>query len=287
MLFSIKHLLYFLNFQITNHQIPSKLLHLSPPKFSFIIYNRGWRYCSTLVVFGQTDYYKTAHHSSVLVKSLPPLVVLISWGKSPPHSLTLLFRMPPNRFCYSTVLENFRSYAFKSKSFEEFNDFLLRTNNLSPHVAQNILKLTLLDVSMFSFEDILEFRRQLQNELERFREALGTITHSVLVDYDERYLVSGLDDIVKYRILPAVDELETKIKHSKTKLMSKLLDALKNPVAYVPILGTIFHMIPLQLAFLLSLGLVSFETAVNFIMEQKQLTNNGLYYLARLRKKAR
>jgi len=195
--------------------------------------------------------------------------------------------MPPNRFCYSTVLENFRSYAFKSKSFEEFNDFLLRTNNLSPHVAQNILKLTLLDVSMFSFEDILEFRRQLQNELERFREALGTITHSVLVDYDERYLVSGLDDIVKYRILPAVDELETKIKHSKTKLMSKLLDALKNPVAHVPILGTIFHMIPLQLAFLLSLGLVSFETAVNFIMEQKQLTNNGLYYLARLRKKAR
>lgn len=194
--------------------------------------------------------------------------------------------MPPNHFYYSTVLENFQNYAFKSKSFKEFNSFLLRTNNLYPHVAQNILKLTLLDVSMFYFEEILEFRRQLQNELERFREALGTIAHSVLVDYDERYLVTGLDDIVKYRILPAVDGLETKIKHSKTKLMSKLLDALKNPFAYVPILGTIFHMIPLQLAFLLSLGLVRFETAVNFIMNQKQLTNNVLYYLVRFEKES-
>lgn len=187
----------------------------------------------------------------------------------------------------SPVLGTFLSYSVNSKSFEEFNSFLQRTSNLSPHIAHNLLKLTLLDVSRFSFEDILEFRRQLRDELERFREDLGAITYSVLTECDERHLIDRLDEIVKYRILPSVNELENKVKHSETKLLLRLLDALKNPAAYVPFLGSVFHMIPLQLAFFLSLGLVSFETAISFIIEQKQLTNNGLYYLVQLRKKTR
>jgi hypothetical protein len=187
----------------------------------------------------------------------------------------------------SPVLGSFLHYAYNSKSYKEFGRFLRRTNNISPYIAFDILNLTLLDISKFPFEDILEFRYQLRNELEKFREELGKISYDVLVEHDERDLVNLLDEIIKYQIIPSVNDLENKIKHSKIKLLSQLADALKNPTAYVPFIGTVFQMIPLQLAFFLSLGIVSFETAINFVAEQKDLTNNGLYYLVQLRKKTR
>lgn len=187
----------------------------------------------------------------------------------------------------SPVLTTFLNYAYNNKQFEEFNSFLRRTNNLSPQIAFNILKLSLFDVSRFSFEDILEIKHQLRHELERFRTDLGVITHNVINEYDENYLINNLDEVVKYRILPSVSELENKIKHSKTKLLLRLFEALKNPASYVPFLGTVFHMIPIQLAFFLSLGLITCETALNYMMEQRQLTNNGLYYLVQLKKRAK
>ncbi len=187
----------------------------------------------------------------------------------------------------SPILGSFLKYACNSKSYKDFGEFLRRTNNISPHITFNIIRLTLLDIGSFSFEDVLEFRYQLRNELERFREELGTITYNVLAEHREKDLIYLLDEITKYQIVPSINDLERKIKHSRTKLLLQLADALKNPAAYVPFIGTVFQMIPLQLAFFLSFGIVSFETAINFVTEQKKLANNGLYYLVQLKQKMR
>lgn len=187
----------------------------------------------------------------------------------------------------SPVLTTLVNYAYNNKSFEEFKNFLQRADKLAPQIAFNILKLSLFDVSRFTFDDVLEIKYQLRNELERFRTELGVITHNVISEYNEQHLLNNLDEVVKYRIFPSVRELEDKIKYSKTRLLLRLSEAIKNPVSYVPFIGTVFHMIPAQLAFFLSLGLVTAETALNYVMEHKQLTNNGLYYLVQLKKKTK
>jgi hypothetical protein len=184
----------------------------------------------------------------------------------------------------SNIITSYLNYTYNNKRFDEFSKYIKKTANITPQIAQNIFELTLFDVSKFTFEEILEIKYKLRDELERFRTDLSLITHNIQNEYEDTTIVNNLKEIVKSRILPSVNELEDKIKNSRIQLLVRLFEALKNPTAYVPFLGTTFHMIPVQLAFFLSLGLISFDTAIEYIAERKQLTNNGLYYLIKLKK---
>jgi hypothetical protein len=60
---------------------------------------------------------------------------------------------------------------------------------------------------------------------------------------------------------------------------------LKKPDPYVPLIGSSFVGVPIEIALLLSLGLVSGEVALDWLNDRRGITDNGLYYLLRLRQK--
>jgi hypothetical protein len=185
----------------------------------------------------------------------------------------------------SPVVGDFLKYIYQNERYDEFKQSLLTSTGLKPHIAFDLLKLAVPDVSSLSLEEILEIKRQLKDELLKFQAELGQVSHNVIHEYDQEDLLKNLQEIVRYRVLPSVAELEAKIKQSNLRPLKNLTEALKKPESYVPFIGTIFHQIPAQLAFLLSLGLMSFETAIKYFTERKRIVNNGLYYVIQLKKK--
>lgn len=184
----------------------------------------------------------------------------------------------------STIIEDFVKYAYNNEAFKKFKNELKNTDELLPYIAQDVLKIMVPDVSTLSFEQILELRFQLLEQVARFQEEIGKLTYTILNEKSYADENINLNEIVKYRIKPCIDDLEKKAKHSPLRIMKSFVQILKNPKSYVPFLGSVFDQISKQVAFFLSLGLVSTETALNYFHERKELSQNGLYYLIDLSK---
>lgn len=184
----------------------------------------------------------------------------------------------------SSVLNDFIQFAYDNKLTRRQKMELGRIDNLSPRICTDLIKINFLNVASFEFEEIFEIKEKLKDNLENYRKEMRTLSYEAISGLDKLEIYSYLDEAIKYRIQPKIDELEKQIKSSPNKLLIHLKESLKNPVTYVPILGSLFRQIPAQIALYLSLGIMSLESAISYVKERKSLQKNGLMYLVKLRK---
>jgi len=184
----------------------------------------------------------------------------------------------------SSVLNNFIQFAYDSELTRRQKMELGKIENLSPKICTDLIKMNFLNVANFEFEEIFEIKEKLKDNLENYRKEMRTISYEAISGLDKAEIYNYLDEAIKYRIQPKIDELEKQIKSSPNKLLIHLKESLKSPVTYVPILGSLFHQIPAQIALYLSLGIMSLESAISYVKERKSLQKNGLMYLVKLRK---
>ncbi|MFJ7407388.1 MULTISPECIES: hypothetical protein [unclassified Lysinibacillus] len=153
-----------------------------------------------------------------------------------------------------------------------------------PALVYEAVKLALPDVSHLSIEDILEVRYQLRDELQSFRFEMDKMHFDLLNDFEKNEIEYHANEIVKFRIKPTIDELQSKASGSKLTLLNNLVKEIKDPSSYVPFVGTIFGHIPAHIATLISAGLIGTTTYLDYLNQVKEYKNNGLYYLLKLNK---
>jgi len=185
----------------------------------------------------------------------------------------------------SKLLNRLIKYSYEKDAIKSRRERIVQDAGVTSALAYEAIKIALPDVSMFSFEDILEIRYQLRNELERFRRDMEKMNDGLIAQQDALYVVSNAEKIVKKNIAPALEDLNKKIKRARTGILRKLFDEIRDPKSYTPLIGTLFEQVPVHIAALLSLGLISTATAWDYLREMREIKESGLYYLIGLQKR--
>ncbi len=186
----------------------------------------------------------------------------------------------------SNVLNKLVKAYYESDSMTLRRQQIKRELGSSPSWAYEAIKVNVPDVSKFSFEDVLEMRQELQDELLGFRQDMADIHEELLDRYDPLYIAASAQDFVDRKINPALEDLDRKIRSTRSGVLKKLFDELRDPRAYTPLIATLFDKVPLHIATMASLGFVGISTAWDYVRNMDEIRNNGLYYLIKLRAKA-
>lgn len=179
----------------------------------------------------------------------------------------------------SQVLNALIQQAGQDDAFQAFSEKMRRLDGIVPQIAQGLLRVSLPDICLFGFDDILDVRHHLSEVLHRFHEEVARLSFQAINEWVESDGNVNVNNVVRFRIQPFLDELERKAKGSKLRVLKLFLQALKNPKSYVPFVGSVLHQIPAQVAFFLSLGMMAVDTALDYFKDRQDINANGLYFL--------
>lgn len=176
---------------------------------------------------------------------------------------------------------NYLFDTFINESTKLNHSFGARGYNKS--FALDALKIGLPNPDTLAFEDILELKQKLKDELAQFYQTINSIE----VKYKERFNSGILDNeyqsIFFDEIKQPLANLKIRMKNLKSKTFRTFIDKMQNPKSYVPLVGTIVASIPLHFALLASFGLTAGQSYLEYMENKREVTNNGLYLLLKLK----
>ena len=150
-------------------------------------------------------------------------------------------------------------------------------------LAVDAIKLKLPNPSLLSFDDILELKHRLKDELVDFSQTINSIELKNKKMFgesdlsDEEYSSIFFNEIQK-----PLKDLEIKLKNINNKAFRGFVENLKNPKSFAPLIGTVVASLPIQYTLMVSLGLIASQSYLQYKEEQKIVKNNGLYFLLKL-----
>lgn len=156
-------------------------------------------------------------------------------------------------------------------------------NGYTKSLALDALKINLPNPDILSFEDILELKCKLKDELELFSQTINSIEIRNKQLYNTQLSDNEYKSIFFTEIQKPLTDLENKMKNLNSKTFRKFIDRMQNPKTYVPMIGTIIASMPMQYTLLVSLGLISGQSYLEYKEEKREITNNGLYFLLKLK----
>jgi len=154
---------------------------------------------------------------------------------------------------------------------------------LSHSLAIDAIKISLPNPDILSFEDILELKVKLGDELENFKQTINSIE-----DRNKELFEPGMDTerysrIFYDEIKKPLSELNLKLKNLKSKTFGDFITKLQNPLSYSPLLGTVVASLPIQFTLLFSMGLTSYTSYLQYKEGEREIANNGLYFLLKMK----
>jgi hypothetical protein len=183
----------------------------------------------------------------------------------------------------SENLNNFLAAHFNGSPFQETKRRFNREINVNPNIAFEAIKLSLPNISKLSFDDILNIRYKMQDELGAFKTYLKSLQLDLEKDYNDNLLSLKAKEIVKTKIAPALEDISHKLNGLKVGVASSLLQEIKDPKSYSPLLLTLTNNFSSTYAILVSLGIISFNAAIESYSSKREIKSNGLYYLLKLK----
>lgn len=150
-------------------------------------------------------------------------------------------------------------------------------------LAHSVLDLLLPDFELESFDDVVELRTRLSEQLDDFRLQLGEAsTQLQACNMSEMRAIA--DDITNNRIAPALMELEKKLRLSNDKFFQRVFKGLISAKSSIPLIGTVFVGLPLWLGVAVSAGATITEAAIETYFEKREAREgNGLSFLLGVR----
>lgn len=155
----------------------------------------------------------------------------------------------------------------------------------SKSLSLDALRLSLPNPRDLSFEDILELKFRLKDELEWFSQTINSIE----VRYKETFTDGGslnekeYESIFFNEIKKPLFELEGKMKNLQSKTFRKFLERLQNPKSYAPLVGTVVASMPIHYTLLASLGITTGISYLEYREEKREIVDNGMYFLLKLK----
>jgi hypothetical protein len=156
--------------------------------------------------------------------------------------------------------------------------------SLQPRLAMDVLQAQVINVDALDCDDVVEVRNGLHDELAGFRAELQKLQFDFVNEFGFDKVFREGRAISNARLAPRVREIEGKLKGSRIRALRRLLESFEKPTAYVPLIGSLFAGLPVEIALGLSLGLVSSRVALEAWEEHQQVANDGLFYLVKLKR---
>lgn len=154
----------------------------------------------------------------------------------------------------------------------------------SAKLVKSAISMSLPSVDMLNFEDILELKFKLKDELEQFSDVIKTIELKYKNETIDTLQTIDYESIFRLEIQRPYNDLQQKIKSLNGRTFLSFIDRAKDIKSYTPVLGSIFASLPIKYMLLLSLGLISAETYIEYRLNKNELNNNGFNYLVKLNK---
>ena len=158
---------------------------------------------------------------------------------------------------------------------------------IKPQFAFDVIEALMLDVGDLEIDDILEARLKLNTELLAFRDEIERLQFEFEHEFGIEKVLREGRSIAKARLFPRIKDLEDKVEKGNYHIFKNLTSVLRKPDAYVPMLGTSFAGIPVEISLLISLGIVSAEVAIDAYQDKQNLKKDSMFYLMKLRDKAK
>ncbi len=154
----------------------------------------------------------------------------------------------------------------------------------SKSLAFDALKIGLPNPDILSLEDILERKLKLKDELDLFYQTINAVEVKNKQLFDTGIKQEEYQALFFSEVQKPLLELETKMKNLKSKTFRLFVDKMKDYKTYVPLVGTVVASLPMQYAILTSLSMTAGQSYLEFKEEQREVKNNGLYFLLKLKR---
>ncbi len=152
-----------------------------------------------------------------------------------------------------------------------------------PKASIELLKIYLPNISKLSIGDVLEAKFRARDELLGLNQKMSELEYELArIDIQDFNATHYLNKFV----IPQVNDLSRKMKSIDHGLGAKILNELKNPFSYSPLLLSITD-IPKAILILVNLGLISASAMVEHSKNRTELKTSGFHYLLNLRSKVR
>lgn len=133
-----------------------------------------------------------------------------------------------------------------------------------------------------NFEDILEIRYKLNDELIEMRYYIKQLTKDYSPDDVGEQAVKK---ILETKIESSIKQFESKLFSFRVGTIQKIIRDLKNPLSYAPLLTTFISNVPVSASLAASLGLVGFDVALEHIKQHKEVRTHPLYFSLKLNRR--
>ena len=146
-------------------------------------------------------------------------------------------------------------------------------------LATQVLDLSLPEFEFKTYDDILELREKVYDQLAAFRLKLSEASVRIQeCEVDEVQSVAG--DIAHNQIIPAINELEKKLRLSNDKFLLRIVKGVRSAKSSVPLVATVFTGLPVWLGVAFSAGATIGEAALETYFEKRDIReNNGFSFL--------
>ena len=161
------------------------------------------------------------------------------------------------------ILDTFQNY---SPVYKLVNDINKMTCVLLPNFDR------------LSISDVMELKLKSYDELCQ----LNYYIHTLQIEYDGD--MQKINKYVQCKVEPAIKELEHKIRGLKYGFSQKILEELKNPLSYVPVIVSFISDIPNSIALGASLALVTTDVIVDIAKQKHEISGSPLYSIYKIRK---
>lgn len=161
----------------------------------------------------------------------------------------------------------------------------MQAKGYNKSLALDALKINLANPDSLSFEDILELKFNLKDELALFYQTINSIEVKNKQLFDTNIKNNEYQAIFFNEIQKPLKELEIKMRNLQSKTFRNFITKMQNPKSYVPMIGTVVASMPIHYAILCSLGMTAGLTYSEYKEEKREVANNGLYFLIKLKNK--
>lgn len=214
------------------------------------------------------------------------------WGKPVETDLIWWYYSLKLKWFLKLLMEGKTCLSSSNNLNNLFSSFIQKSNNSNSNLksqgytkslALDALKISLPNPDILSFEDLLELKLKLKDELGVFYQTINTIEVKNKQLYDTDLKENEYQSIFFSEIQKPLTDLENNMKNLNSKTFRKFIEKMQNPKTYVPLIGTVVASMPIHYTLLSSLGLTAGMTLLEYKEEKRELQNNGLYFLLKLK----
>lgn len=179
-----------------------------------------------------------------------------------------------NRICDSQINEKAK------ENLKAMLSFVAKSNTKSGMLTNFMLELLVPNLDYMNLEDSLELRERFSDHLQLLRLRMRTLSLEVKGTIADVEFYEHCQRIIQKDIVPAVLDLQKKIKFSKLKLLAGFTKNMLSLKPTVPFIISAFAPLPLYAAALVAGGIITLETALELYVERRSLVyDNALAYL--------